>query len=71
MERFSSRSVKMFRPVSNLSGWYAFVLSAGGAWINTYGALPGGGVGWYLAWLATVLLLLGALFYFRDVRRTT
>jgi hypothetical protein len=31
---------------SNSSGWYAVVLSAGGEWMNTYGALPGGGVGW-------------------------
>ncbi len=31
---------------ANSSGWYAVVLSASGGWINSYGALPGGGVGW-------------------------
>lgn len=32
--------------ISNSSGWFAVVLSAGGGWINSYGALPGGGAGW-------------------------
>ncbi len=31
---------------ANASGWFAVVLSAGGGWINSYGVLPGGGVGW-------------------------
>ena len=31
---------------ANASGWYAVVLSASGEWINSYGSLPGGGVGW-------------------------
>jgi hypothetical protein len=32
--------------VANSSGWFAVVLSAGGGWVNCYGALPGGGTGW-------------------------
>jgi hypothetical protein len=32
--------------VASSSGWYAVILSAGGEWVNSYGALPGGGVGW-------------------------
>ena len=32
--------------VANSSGWFAVILSAGGGWINSYGALPGGGIGW-------------------------
>lgn len=32
--------------VANSSGWFVVVLSAFGGWINSYGALPGGGVGW-------------------------
>lgn len=28
------------------SGWYVIALSAGGEWINSYGAVPGGGTGW-------------------------
>ena len=32
---------------ANASGWYAVVLSGSGEWINSYGALPGGGVGWF------------------------
>ena len=31
---------------ANSSGWYGVVLSASGEWTNSYGALPGGGVGW-------------------------
>jgi len=31
---------------ANPSGWYAVILSASGGWQNSYGALPGGGVGW-------------------------
>jgi hypothetical protein len=32
--------------VDNSSGWYAVVLSASGEWVDSYGALPGGGAGW-------------------------
>jgi hypothetical protein len=32
--------------VANSSGWYLVVLSASGDWVNAYGSLPGGGVGW-------------------------
>jgi hypothetical protein len=32
--------------IANSSGWFAVVLSAGGGWINSYGAFPGGGAGW-------------------------
>jgi len=32
--------------VANSSGWYAVVLSGSGEWINSYGALPNGTVGW-------------------------
>ncbi len=32
--------------VANTTGWFAVILSATGEWINSYGALPGGGVGW-------------------------
>jgi len=28
------------------SGWYAVILSDSGGWLNSYGALPGGGTGW-------------------------
>lgn len=31
---------------ANSSGWYAVVLSANGEWINSYGVLPIGTVGW-------------------------
>jgi len=31
---------------SDSTGWYAVILSQSGEWINSYGALPGGGVGW-------------------------
>lgn len=32
--------------VANSSGWYAVLLSASGQWINSYGSLPNGTVGW-------------------------
>jgi hypothetical protein len=32
--------------IANSSGWFAVILSAGGGWVNSYGALPGGGAGW-------------------------
>ncbi|MGB7124115.1 MAG: hypothetical protein WBE40_04580 [Thermoplasmata archaeon] len=32
--------------VANTSGWFAVVLSASGEWINSYGSIPGGGIGW-------------------------
>jgi hypothetical protein len=32
--------------LANQSGWYVVVLSASGEWVNSYGALPGGGAGW-------------------------
>lgn len=32
--------------VANSSGWYAVLLSASGEWINSYGVLPNGTVGW-------------------------
>ena len=32
--------------VANSSGWFAVILSAGGGWINSYGAVPAGEVGW-------------------------
>jgi hypothetical protein len=32
--------------VANSSGWFAVILSAGGGWVNSYGALAGGGTGW-------------------------
>jgi hypothetical protein len=31
---------------ANALGWYAVVLSASGGWLDSYGVLPGGGVGW-------------------------
>ena len=31
---------------ANASGWFGVVLSASGEWTNSYGTLPGGGVGW-------------------------
>ncbi len=32
--------------IANASGWYAVILSASGAWINSYGMQPGGVAGW-------------------------
>jgi hypothetical protein len=31
---------------ANSTGWFAVVLSAAGGWVNSYGAIPAGGVGW-------------------------
>lgn len=32
--------------MANALGWYTVILSASGGWVNSYGALPGGGFGW-------------------------
>jgi len=32
--------------IANVSGWYVVILSAAGEWVNSYGALPNGGIGW-------------------------
>ncbi|MGB7123850.1 MAG: hypothetical protein WBE40_03215 [Thermoplasmata archaeon] len=32
--------------VANSSGWFVVLLSASGEWLNSYGSIPGGGIGW-------------------------
>ena len=40
--------------VANHTGWYLVVLSASGEWLNSYGSLSGGGVGWSVSITALV-----------------